>query len=192
MRTRNLLVCLLFACASAGTALAANPPGQAPAQPVMTPVPAAAPADVQSIDAIVGALYDVISGPVGKARDWKRMRSLFVPGGRLMAVVPRRDGAGGMGLYVLSVNDYIAISGPLLEKTGFHERELARRTDRFGHIAQVFSTYEGRMDSDPAKPMRGINSIELMNDGTRWWVVSVYWEDERADNPLPPAYLPRS
>jgi hypothetical protein len=190
MRTPNLLACLVLACGTAGTALAASPPAPAPTQPVMTRVPVAAAKDVQSIDAIVGALYDVISGPVGKARDWKRMRSLFVPGGRLMAVLPRRDGPG-MGLYVLSVNDYVATSGPLLEKTGFHERELARRTERFGHIAQVFSTYEGRMDTDPAKPMRGINSIELMNDGTRWWIVSVYWEDERADNPLPPAYLPK-
>ncbi len=104
-----------------------------------------------------------------------------------MPVRPRAG--GGIGLHLLEVNDYIAVSGPVLERVGFRERELARRTEQFGHIAHVFSTYEGRMETEPTV-IRGINSIQLMNDGTRWWIISVFWEAERPDNPLPQQYLP--
>jgi hypothetical protein len=186
MRCRSLIFAALASLIGAATATETAAP---PAQPVMTPIPAAAPKDVDSIDHIVAALYDVISGPAGQARDWKRMRSLFVPGGRLMALEPRRK-ESGLGLYVLSVNDYVALSGALIEKHGFHEREIARRMDRYAHIAHLYSTYEGRLDDDPTV-MRGINSIELMNDGARWWIVSVYWEEETKATPLPAEYLPK-
>ena len=170
--------------AAPASAQATPAPAQVPG-PVVVAVPAAAPADVASIDAIVAALYDVISGPAGQARNWARMRSLFIPGGRLMPT-GRRQGA--VAMRVLEVNDYIALSGPQLERMGFRERELARRTEQFGHIAHVFSTYEGRSQADTTV-IRGINSIQLMNDGTRWWVVSVFWEPEQPGNPLPAKYL---
>jgi hypothetical protein len=54
----------------------------------------------------------------------------------------------------------------------------------------VFSTYEARQKADDPKPfMRGINSIQLFNDGKRWWVVSILWQSESPDNPLPEKYL---
>jgi hypothetical protein len=68
------------------------------------------------------------------------MRSLFIPGDRLMPTAPRAD--GGVGVRLLSVNDYVAVSGPGLVRVGFTEREIARRTEKFGHIAHVFSTYD--------------------------------------------------
>jgi hypothetical protein len=169
---------------SAGEVAAQSAPVQ---HPVLISVPPAKPEDVGSIDAILAALYGVISGPVGQARDWNRMRSLFIPGGRLMPTAIRQDGS--VVTRIMEVNDYIATSGPALERMGFTERELARRVEQYGHIAHVFSTYEGRMETDPTV-IRGINSIQLLNDGTRWWVVSVYWEAERPDNPLPAQYLP--
>lgn len=184
-------LCLSLALAGCTLALATAPAGAQAATPpvagpVLVSVPAAAPADVGSIDAIIAALYDVISGPAGQPRDWNRMRSLFAPGGRLMPTVGRPEGA--FGLRVLEVNDYIATVGPQLERRGFREREIARRVERFGHIAHVFSTYEGRSETD-STVIRGINSIQLMNDGARWWVLSVFWEAERPDNPLPARYL---
>ena len=97
---------LLLAALTAGPAFAQSAPTPPPAQPVNFNVPAAAEADVASVDAIIAALYDVISGPVGQARDWNRMRSLFVPTGRLMPVGVRADGSAGMR--ILQVNDYIA------------------------------------------------------------------------------------
>jgi hypothetical protein len=155
--------------------------------PLATP-PQAKPEDVASMEAILVALYDVISGPAGKKRDWDRMRSLFIPEGRLMAVGPKKE--GGFGYRVMDVDGYIKANGDFLEKNGFFEREVARVVERFGEIAHVFSTYEARQKAEDAKPfMRGINSIQLMNDGKRWWIVSVYWEAERPNNQLPEKYL---
>jgi hypothetical protein len=150
--------------------------------------PPADPADVASVDAILGALYDVISGPAGQRRNWDRMRSLFVPGARLIPTVRRPDGTRSMQVW--TVDQYITIVGPRLEETGFFERELARRTERYGSIVHVFSTYDSkRTASDPQPFARGINSIQLWNDGRRWWVVSIFWEGERPDNPIPARYM---
>jgi hypothetical protein len=150
--------------------------------------PAVNPADVVSIDAIIAAVYDVISGPAGKKRDWDRMRSLFLPGARLIPTGPRQT--GGYGSRVLTVDEYIERSSGFFEKEGFFEREVARQTEQFGQIVQAFSTYESRHAPDDAKPFqRGINSIQLMNDGKRWWVVTIFWQGEDAKTPLPVKYL---
>ena len=186
------------AATPAPTARAAPSPAASPTPPPTAP--AAAPADVASVEAIVAALYDVISGPAGKKRDWNRFRSLFAPGARMIPTVPRRPpgtapdapltGAEEYAARVLTPEDYVTRSGPYLEERGFFEREVARRVEQFGHIAHVFSTYEARHKAeDPAPFMRGINSIQLVNDGKRWWVVSIFWEGERPDNPIPARYM---
>jgi hypothetical protein len=150
--------------------------------------PAANPADVVSVDSIIAAVYDVISGPAGKKRDWDRMRSLFVPGARLIPTGPRQ--AGGYGSRVLTVDEYIERASGIFEKEGFFEREAARQMEQFGQIAHAFSTYESRHAPDDAKPFqRGINSIQLMNDGKRWWIVTIFWEGEDEKTPLPDKYL---
>ena len=177
---------ILLLCLALPSLVIAQTPRMSTDQPVQMSVPAAAPVDVESIDAIVDALYDVISGPPGQARDWARFRSLFVPTARVIPTGPRADGQ--FGLRLMAPNDYIATSGPLLLEKGFHERELARRVEQFGHIAQVFSTYEGRIEKDN-HTLRGINSIQLMNDGKRWWVVSLMWEAESEKVKLPEQYL---
>lgn len=182
-------VLLLLLAALAAPAAAQTATSAPPAQPVNFAVPAAADKDVDSIDAIVTALYDVISGPVGQARNWNRLRSLFIPEGRMMPIGARPDGSAGMRL--LRVNDYVALSGTLLVEKGFHERELARRTEQFGHIAHVFSTYEGKLEGE-SEAMRGINSLQLMHDGKRWWIVSLMWEAENPKLRLPAHYLPAS
>jgi hypothetical protein len=158
-------------------------------QPAPTPsTPAANPADAGSIDAILDAVYDVISGPAGKKRDWDRMRSLFIPGARLIPTGPRPGNS--YGSRVLTVEDYVTRGNALFEKEGFFEKEVARRTESFGQIAHVFSTYEARHSPDDPKPfIRGINSIQLMNDGKRWWIVTIFWQAEDVQNPLPEKYL---
>jgi hypothetical protein len=156
--------------------------------------------DVASIDNIIAALYDVISGPAGRKRDWDRMRSLFVPGARLMPTSPVRPagtapdaplkGDEPFGTRVLDVEGYITRGGPYLEEHGFFERESARRVETYGHIAHVWSTYESRHKAEDPKPFaRGINSIQLMNDGKRWWVVSIFWEQETPQTQIPSKYL---
>lgn len=148
------------------------------------------PADVVSVDAIVQALYDVISGPAGQKRDWDRMRSLFTAEARLTATGKRKDGT--MARKVMSVEDYISSSGSYLEQTGFFETEIGRKSEQFGQIVHLFSTYESRnKKEDPSPFMRGINSIQLWNDGQRWWILSVLWQAESADTPIPGKYLPQ-
>jgi hypothetical protein len=149
------------------------------------PVPR--PADVASVDAIVAALYDVISGPAGQARDWDRFRSLFAPDARLLPAAPR---PGGGALVTLTPDDYVQRTSARFLDTGFFEREIARQVERFGAIAHVFSTYESRRRADDAAPMaRGINSIQLVEHDGRWWIITVMWDQERPDNPLPAQYL---
>jgi hypothetical protein len=146
----------------------------------------AAPTDVASIDGIVGALYDVISGPVGQPRDWDRMRSLFHPDGKLIPT--GRTSAGQHVVRPMTVEEYISGSGAYLEEVGFREVELVRHVDRFGNIAQVFSSYAGYRDGEEQPFVRGINSIQLYNDDIRWWVMNVFWEPEGPGVPLPPRY----
>ena len=182
-----LTLCLALTALAAPAFAQTAPHAEPPAQPVVTSVPPAKDADVATLDGILAALYDVISGPAGQARDWNRMRSLFVPGARMMSVGGKSKDA--IGIRLNGVNDYVATSGPLLLEKGFHERELARRTEQFGNIAQVFSTYEAVIEQDK-HTLRGINTLQLMNDGKRWWIVSLMWQAESADLPLPKQYLP--
>jgi hypothetical protein len=149
------------------------------------------PADISSIDAIIDAAYDVISGPARKKRDWDRERSLFFPGARLIptATVPGRNDVD-LAPLILDVEGYIERVEPLFADKGFYEKEVARRTEQFGRIVHVWSTYESRHREDDAEPfMRGINSIQLFHDGTRWWIVNIYWQHESAAHPIPEKYL---
>ena len=128
------------------------------------------PADVASIDVIIAATYEVISGPAGKKRDWDRERSLFLSRARLIptAVEAGRNDVD-LAPQMLDVEGYIARVEPLIEKRGFYEKEIARRVEQFGQIAHVWSTYESRHDpSDPEPFMRGINRFQLFNDRKRW------------------------
>ena len=147
--------------------------------------------DTSSIDALVNAAYYVISGPAGTPRDWERERSLFWPGARLIptATVPGRNDVD-LAPMMLDVEGYIERVEPIFAKGGFYETEIARRTEQFGRIAHVWSTYESRHSRDDSDPfMRGINSFQLFHDGNRWWIVNIFWQHESAEHPLPERYL---
>ena len=91
---------------------------------------------------------------------------------------------------ILDIEGFIARVEPFFEENGFYEKEIARRTEQFGNIAHVWSIYESRHKEDDPEPfMRGINSIQLFNDGKRWWIVNIYWQQENAQNPIPEKYL---
>lgn len=147
------------------------------------------PKDVSTLDAIMKAVYDSISGDAGQKRDWDRFRSLFHKDARLIptGVNPQTKIVGAT---VLSPDDYTKRAEPYFMKEGFYETEKARHVDIYGNIAQVFSTYESRHSkADKAPFMRGINSFQLLNDGTRWWVVTIYWQAETPENQIPKKYL---
>jgi hypothetical protein len=151
-------------------------------------VPPANPADVQSLDAILAAVYDVISGPAGP-RDWNRFRSLFVPEGRLTSTA-KNPGASAVRL--LTVDGYIERAGKYFTTHAFYESAIVNRVQRFGGIAQVFSSYESRNAPNEKPFTRGVNSIQLFHDGSRWWVLSILWDEESPTNPLPADMATRS
>jgi hypothetical protein len=180
---------LVAATALAGVfAVPQDPKPAAPPAPVAAKRPDAAPADVASVDAIVAALYAVISGPAGQKRDFDRMRSLFHPDARL---VPMRKGRDGVRARLLTVDEYVQRSGPMLERDGFFEQEIAREVETFGDFAHVWSTYEGRHALADASPfLRGINSIQLVREGGRWHVLQILWQQEADAGAIPAQYLP--
>jgi hypothetical protein len=142
------------------------------------------------VTALLVFIAPSISGPAGEARDWDRWRSLFIEEARLIPVGRTPDGA--VRHRVMTPEDYVQMSGDALERNGFFEVEVGRVTEAFGQIAHLFSAYESRRNTDDAEPFaRGINSFQLMNDGTRWWVVSIMWDSERPDNPIPDRYIGR-
>jgi hypothetical protein len=180
------------------TAAIAQQPSSAPA-PAPKPLagsiaahpewPKAKPEDVKSVDAIIAALYDVISGPKGKARDWDRMRSLFIPDARLIPSRVNKD-TQQVDAVVLSIDGYIARSSTTMTTNGFFEHSIHNEVEQFGNIAHVWSTYESRHNADDATPFaRGINSIQLLKDGDRYWIVNIFWDSERPDSPIPAKYL---
>lgn len=202
----SLVICFLN-YAAAQTPAPSSAPSSTTSQtssptPLPTPLPTSPPrasavqtianeSDVASVDAILATLYDVISGEQAKPRDWARMRSLFLPDARLMPL--RALKAGGYAASYLTVDDYITSATPLFARQGFFERETHRVTEQFGNLVHVFSTYEARRDAADKKAFaRGINSIQLMNDGKRWWVVNLAWEAERPGLSLPDKYLSKN
>lgn len=149
----------------------------------------AKPADVESIDSIMKAVYDVISGDAGVERDWDRFRSLFHKDARLIPT-GKNPQTGVTGATVFTPDGYIERASPVFAKQGFHEREISRKVDRYGNIVQVFSTYAAfRSKADKEPFMRGINSFQLLFDGKRWWVMTIFWEAETPENPIPKEYL---
>ena len=158
------------------------------AQAAPAPPPAAKAEDVSSIDAIMKAVYDVISGPAGQKRDWNRMRSLFIPGARLIPTGRGPDGKHGARVWTLE--EYISNAGPRLEESGFFEGELGRVEERYGNVVHLMSAYDSRRTAaDPQPFARGVNSFQLMYDGSRWWVVTIFWQGETPDNPIPAKFL---
>ena len=146
--------------------------------------------DGASIDAIVTALYAAVSGTAGKKADWNRLRGLFTETAKLRPVIWK--GAKDVTLRTITIEEYIRFATQFFTKRSFHEKEIGRRVERFGHIAHVFSTYESYHElHDPVPFTRGINSIQLYHDGSRWWIVSVLWDEEREGAAIPERYLQR-
>lgn len=143
--------------------------------------------DGAGIDAILGALYESISGPAGEARDWDRLRSLFIPGARMIPTGRRSDGTGTHA--ALTVEEYIESNGALLVEIGFRETEIGRILERFGNIAHAYSAYEAFRESEAKPLMRGVNSIQLWFDGSRWWIAGLMWQQESPEQPIPERFL---
>ncbi|MCO6510870.1 MAG: hypothetical protein J5I65_08760 [Aridibacter famidurans] len=144
------------------------------------------PDDVVTLDSIIKAYYEVVSGPAGEAPDYERDSSLHHPSALIS--VASVNGEGKPQLATMSLRGFYDRFGGV-RRTGFYEWEVHRRTERFGNIANVWSTYAAS-DKPGGKPfMRGINNIQLFHDGKRWWIVSWIYDSERPENPIPKEYL---
>jgi hypothetical protein len=151
-------------------------------------ITAARSADVTTIDGLIHAYYDVVSGPAGQPRQWARDRTLYMPDAHFVAL-----GKGFKGEPVVRIMDhqeYVDYANPKVVEKGFFEREIHRVTHRFGNIVNVISTYESRNTENGPVIARGVNSLQLFWGGTRWWIASAIWDEERPENPIPKELLP--
>jgi hypothetical protein len=181
---RLFLIAALILSLGAATIFAQNAPVKKTIE-----IPAAEPRaeDVGSIDGIVKAFYEVISGGVGVPRQWSRDKTLYIPDVRFVAMSER---SGKTVVDVMNHQKYVESSNDFFVKEGFVEREIHRVVRKFGNMAQVFSTYEFSTSGKQKISGRGLNSIGLFFDGKRWWISSVAWEEERPNNPIPKEFLP--
>jgi hypothetical protein len=157
------------------------------AQPLTTR--AADPADVATLDGIIAAFYDIVSGPAGERRDWARDSTLYTLDVRFTIEAAAGTGAAGRWR-TIDHGTYARQSNAFLEG-GFFEREINRVTHEFAGMAHVFSTYEWTAPTETGPQRgRGINSIELVFDQGRWWITFAQWASETPERPIPGAYLP--
>tara|TARA_R110002033_G_scaffold92431_3_gene141872 strand:+ start:6307 stop:6825 length:519 start_codon:yes stop_codon:yes gene_type:complete len=147
--------------------------------------------NVATLDSTIATLYSVISGDKGVKRDWALFKHLFKKDAKLIAT--GKNPKGETVVRYMSTEDYINTSGNWLVENGFYEVEINRETQVFGNIAHVFTTYEAFKSKDDKEPfMRGINSVQLFNDGKRWWIINIYWTQESDENPIPEVYLSKN
>lgn len=145
---------------------------------------------VKTLDTTLKTLYGVISGEKGEERNWQLFKYLFKPDAKLIPSGKNKEGI--YNVRFMTPDDYITSSGNWLVENGFFEKEMTRSVNTFGNITQVFSTYESfKSEADTEPFMRGINSIQLLNDGVRWWIINIYWTQETEQNPIPMEYLPK-
>lgn len=155
---------------------------------VLIPKIAPRPQDVATMDGIIKAFYDVVSGPVGQPRQWSRDSTLYVPGVLFISTDVGRDGKPYHD--IMSHQQFVDKYNASVVAQGFYEQEIHRVTTRYGTIAHVMSTYVMRRTLNGPLIGRGVNSLELFYDGKRWWIVCDLWDEERPGNPLPKELLP--
>jgi hypothetical protein len=149
---------------------------------VRAQAPAADPADVATIPGIVRASYEVISGPAGTPRQWRRDSTLYMPGATFVAL-GERDGK--VRARILTPEEYRRSTNDSFVGEGLFEYEIGSRIERFGNVAQVRSVYQIRHALDGPVIGSGVNYFQLFWDGTRWWIAGMVWDDARANNPIP-------
>lgn len=158
---------------------------------ISIPVIAANPADVGSIEGIVKASYETISGGVGVPRQWGRDRTLYDPHVRFVAIEKDKK-SGEIKAESTDEQEFADDDDAFMVKEGFTERELGQEIHRFGNVATVLSSYEGKVASTGKVVTRGVNIFQLYFDGKRWWILSMVWDQESPENPIPAGLLPKT
>jgi hypothetical protein len=143
--------------------------------------------DVASIDAIINAVYAVISGPAG-SKDWERLRFLMHPAARMMRGLPAGTPAAALptpGLAIFTSEQFIEYARVRLQAEDFYEYETGREVFQFGRLAHAVSAYASTQAMHQTPFARGINSIQLWHEGGRWWVLGILWDWADGENRIP-------
>ena len=142
--------------------------------------------DVGSIEGIVRASYEVISGPAGAPRDWRRDSTLYAPNATFTAL---SEVEGKPVATSVTAEEYRRMVNGRLVANGLFQRQIGARIERFGNVAVVRSVYELRRSAAGPVHQRGVNYFTVYFDGTRWWITSMVWDEERPHNPLPKTWV---
>ena len=137
--------------------------------------------DTSSIDSIVNAYYEVVSGPEGFIYDADRDANIHADGALITKVFPD----GRFQRHDLSTEQAM-ISVPYDQ--AFFEYEVGRRIERYGNIAHVWSEFEMRTSPEAEPYSGGFNSISLYFKDDRWWISS--WSTQYKDPSLNPSKAP--
>jgi hypothetical protein len=171
------------------TAIASSAVAQAKPKHIDIPTIAAKAEDVSSPEAIVKADLDSISGGVGVPRQWSRDLSLYAADAHWF--MPHKDAkTGDITILSATEQEFADMVDAQFVKDGFTEHEIAHKTYRFGHVATVLSSYEGKFASSGKIDSRGVNIYQVAFDGKRWWITSVSWDGVKDVNEIPPELLP--
>lgn len=142
--------------------------------------------DTSSIESVIHTFYEVISGFANEKRNWDRMRSLLAPGASL---IPSSVVCGTSSLSAIDIETYIQRLTGFLSQHDFFETGFTHRIEVYGNIASVISTYEARHTPNESEPFRrGVNYIQMLSHGNRWWITSMIWRDEDKDNLITERY----
>ena len=137
--------------------------------------------DTSSIDGIVNAYYEVVSGPEGFIYDADRDANIHADGALITKAFPD----GRFQRHDLSAEQAM-ISVPYDQ--AFFESEVNRRIERYGNIAHVWSEFEMRTSPEADPYSGGFNSISLYFKDDRWWISS--WSTQYKDPSLKPSRTP--
>ena len=99
-------------------------------------------ADVLSIDSIIKASYEVVSGEKGAKRQWQRDKFLHHPKAVYSYTIDRRK----QEQVVMSIGEFQHETDEMVLETAFYEKEINREVRIFGNIAHVWSTYETQLE----------------------------------------------
>ena len=187
----SVVLCTLVIFSLRRTAASTQDAGKKQASSANVAIPRVEPRleDVSSIDGMIKAYYEVVSGPAEKQREWGRDATLYVPGMRFN--IFSRDKQGRTTVRSVSHQEFVNESDAAMKGKPFYEREIHRITHRAVDVAHVLCTAEQRFAPDGPVQASGVDSLELYWDGARWWIVNAnLWEMEKGGKPLPPEFLP--
>lgn len=140
--------------------------------------------DVKTIDALMRASYEVVSGEKGAPRQWERDNYLHHP----KAVYSFYDKR--VGQQTMTLDEFHAETDTMVFDTDFYEEEIHREVKLFGNIAHVWSTYETRLEKNGPVARRGINSVQLVFENDRWYIISWTFFGETELDKIPKTFLP--